>query len=345
MIAAHRGLRGIEGGCKGFFPWLKASVNCVSVTPRTNRFFLCLLLSLSAIGCGARTSRALEQPRPPEDKGSTLGTAAPARSSLADFMAQVRARALEARPPERPQVTHVEAADPRLAAAIVAARTFPTPEAFRQVAAEYDRLHIADRALDYLQQALVLDPRDPATYDALARLWRNGGLLNLALGDAYRAVYHAPASAIARNTLGTVFQALGNRREAQKQYERALQLDPRASYALNNLCYGAILNREPAKAVSACQAALSLDPHLAAARNNLGLAYAALGDLDSSRTAFEKSGDRASASYNLGIVYMARRQYPDAISAFASAQQARPSFGMATARAEQAARLAHAGAD
>jgi Flp pilus assembly protein TadD len=170
-------------------------------------------------------------------------------------------------------------------------------------------------------------------------------VLNLALADAHRAVYYAPSSAVAHNTLGTVFQALGYRREARQEYQRALQIDPAATYALNNLCYGWILDRDPARAVDACQSALNLDPRLAAAHNNLGLAYAALGDLEASRGAFERGGDQAAASYNLGIIYMARRQYPDAITAFVAAQQARPSFGMATARAGQAAKLAQAGAD
>jgi Flp pilus assembly protein TadD len=220
----------------------------------------------------------------------------------------------------------------------------PAPETHRLAAEEYRRLGIADRAYDYLQRALRLDAGDAATYDALARLWRDGGLPGLALADAHRAVYYAPWSPIARNTLGTVFQALGRRAEARTQYERALDLDPAAAYALNNLCYGWILDRQPDKAVSACRAALAIEPVLPAARNNLGLAHVALGELDAARAAFDGVGDRATVLYNLGIVHMARRRYPDAVSAFAAAQQARPVFPMAVARAEQAGRLALAGA-
>lgn len=303
-----------------------------------------MLVSVVLAGCGARTSN-LAQPQPPKDQASQSVPAAPAPFSLSAFMAEVRARVAEARPPVRQQLAHIEATDPRLAAALVTARAVPSPETLRAVAAEYERLQIVDRAHEYLQQAIVLDPQDASTYVALARLWRNGGLLNRALGDAHRAVYYAPASAVAHNTLGTVLQAIGHRQEARKEYERALTLDPSAAYALNNLCYGWILARDPHKAVASCQAALQLDPNLAAARNNLGLAYAALGDLDATRAAFQRSGDQASAAYNLGIIYMARRQYPDAVTAFAAAQQARPSFGMATVRAKQAAKLAHAGAE
>jgi tetratricopeptide (TPR) repeat protein len=260
-------------------------------------------------------------------------------------MAKARAVAAQARPPARASMAHLESADPRLAAAILAATTAPSPQTFRHVADEYQRLGVHDRAHDYLQHALTLDPHDGVTYDMRARLWRDGGFLDAAVGDAQRALYYAPKSAAAHNTLGTVFQALGRRKQARQEYVRALELDPSAAYALNNLCYGWILDREPGKAVEACEGALKLNPELAAARNNLGLAFAARGDLDATRTTFEHVGDRATALYNLGIVHMARREYSDAVSAFAAAQRARPSFRMATTRAEQAGKLALAGAD
>ena len=263
---------------------------------------------------------------------------------MSEFITKARARAAEARPP-RAAITRIESSDPKLAAALLEARITPSPQTFRGVADEYHRLKIDDRAHEYLHRANLMDPRDTATYDALARLWRDGGLLNLALADAHRAIYYGPNSAAAHNTLGTVFQALGQRERARAQYEKALQLDPTAAYALNNLCYSWILEREPGKAVTACQAALNLKPNLTAAQNNLGLAYAARGDLNATRGAFARVGDRATALYNLGIVHMGRREYADAVSAFAAAQQARPLFRMATVRAQQAGKLALAGAD
>jgi Tfp pilus assembly protein PilF len=66
-----------------------------------------------------------------------------------------------------------------------------------------------DKAHYYLVKALELAPKEAATHEAMARLWRDAGMPHLALGDAYRAVHYDPVSAPARNTLGTVFQALG----------------------------------------------------------------------------------------------------------------------------------------
>ena len=304
------------------------------------RLFVCALVSLVCAGCGTRAALKIDLPESAEPRFVASPDQA---ASLSSFIEQVRARMAEARPPQQTALEQVEAADPRLAAALAAAAIDPSPQTFRRVAEEYTRLQITDKAHEYLAQAYVLDARDPATYDARARLWRDGLLLDRALADAYRALYYAPASATVHNTLGTIFQALGRRDEAQRQYRRALDLDPNAAYALNNLCYALILGRQPAEAISACEAALKMSPSLLAARNNLALAHALRGDLAATRTAFEESGDPARALYNLGIVYMAKRQYPDAVSAFVAAQHARPSFRQASERAEQAARLALAG--
>lgn len=250
-------------------------------------------------------------------------------------MAKVRKLSQEARPQRNPSAT-VEGQDPMLAAALVAASARPSPETFRMVADEYHRLGVADRAHEYLNRALTLNPRDATTYDALARMWRDWGFPNLGLSDAYRAVYYAPAWAAARNTLGTIFQALGKRDLARAQYERALQLDPSADYALNNLCYGWILEGDNRRATAACLRALELNPGLTAASNNLGLAYAAAGDLDAARAAFDRSGDRPGALYNLGLAHLAKRRYADSVKAFQEAQAARPTMRLAGVRARQA---------
>jgi tetratricopeptide (TPR) repeat protein len=244
--------------------------------------------------------------------------------------------------PVRLQGETIEQQDPRLAAALLVVQSVRTPETNRAVAREYTRLGVFDRAHEYLNRALALDRQDGATYDALARIWRDSGFPNIALGEAYRAVFHSPDSPIARNTLGTVLQVMGFRRDARVQYEAALRLDPGALYALNNLCYGLILEGAASSAVRACQRALDIDPTLTVARNNLGIAYAAGGDLERAQTAFADSGDEAAALYNLGIVHLARREFRQAADAFQAAQRVRPSRQVAT-RVRQAIALSEAG--
>jgi Tfp pilus assembly protein PilF len=138
------------------------------------------------------------------------------------------------------------------------------------------------------------------------------------------------------NTLGTVFQALGRRELARAEYQRALQLDANAAYALNNLCYGWMLDNNPKKAIVACENALKLQPDLAATHNNLGLAYAANGDMEAARASFARAGDKATELYNTGLVRLAQRDYHGAIDAFESAHAARPTLFEAAERARQA---------
>ena len=192
----------------------------------------------------------------------------------------------------------LEGTDPKLREALALALALPTPEHMRDVAAEYRRLNVFDKAHTYLSKALILAPDDAVTLDAMARLWRDAGLPGLALSDAHRAVYFAPSSPEAHNTLGTVLQALGQRRMAQQEYARAVALNPAAAYALNNLCYASMLDGDTPSAVTFCRRALDSDPTLVAVHNNLALVYEAQGDHAAARREFAAAGDDADAMYN-----------------------------------------------
>jgi tetratricopeptide (TPR) repeat protein len=293
------------------------------------------LLSIACVSCAGRHPVNVT---PDANAAFTQSASADSVMSPADslevFMAKVRKLSAEARP-ERPAAITVESRYPSLAAAVAAATLAPSPATYREAAEEYRIVGIFDKAFQYLGMARTLDSRDAATYDALARLWRDSGFPGLALGDATRAAYFAPGSPVAHNTLGTIFQALGRKRLARGEYERALQLDPLAAYALNNLCYNWVLEGHTGKAVAACERALRLQPGLLAARNNLGLARAVGGSTADVRTAFAGAGDRAAELYNAGIVYLARGEYAGAVDAFDAALAVSPTTASA-ARLRQA---------
>jgi tetratricopeptide (TPR) repeat protein len=288
-------------------------------------------LCIAAAGCSGRHFVNVT----PGYKQASTPPAQPPGDSLEAFMDKVRQLQAEARP-ERPAPATVEGQHPTLAAAMGAAAFAPSPATYRIAAEEYRRAGVFDKAFEYLNKARALNSKDAATYDATARLWRDSGLPHAALGDAYRATYYAPASPVVHNTLGTIFQALGRRQLARAEYQRALQLDPGAAYALNNLCYGWVLDNQPQKAILACQNALKIQPDLAAAYNNLGLAHAANGDMAAAQAAFARAGDKAHELFNTGIVRMAHRDFNGAIDAFESAHAARPALVEAAGRARQA---------
>jgi len=298
------------------------------------RLLILSVALVAAAGCAERRFVNVT-PNSPSPDAAASAAGAPA-DSLSAYMAKFREIAANARPEGRPPLRTVEATDPALAAALLAATALPSPHSYRAVAEEYRRVQVYDKAHDYLARALKLDPKDAMTHDVLARTWRDAGFPHLGMGDVYRAIYYAPKSAAPRNTLGTLFQAMGRRAEARTQYELASRLDPLAGYAHNNLCYGWILEGDADRAVQACRRALSLDPSSPVAHNNAGLAYALSGDLAAARAAFAQAGSRADAAFNNGMVNLAAGQWDRASKDFLDALAADPSLRSAAVRARQA---------
>ena len=292
------------------------------------RIGVCVAAVVCATGCAARGVVRPAQTGAP-------ATTATEGDSLETAMGKVRALSTRARP-LNPSLRTVEASDPALAAALLVAEAHPSGAARRAVGAAYARLGILDKAHEHLTAAVTIDPHDAAAWDGLARIWRDWGFPYLGLADAHRAVFFAPKSPVVHNTLGTLFQALGRRADARIHYERALQLDATAAYALNNLCYSWILDQRVTEAVGACRRALALQPNLEAARNNLALAYASGGDLEGAAGQFSGASQAGRAEYNMGIVLLARREYAEAAKAFEAAQARRSNFRAAQVRERQA---------
>ena len=298
------------------------------------RILIVSVALIAAAGCAQRRYVDVTPNGLTPDRATATAAGAPA-DSLSAYMAKFREIAANARPEGRPVLRTVEATDPALAAALLAATVAPSPDTYRDVAQEYRRVRVYDKAHEYLTRALRLDSKDALTHDALARVWRDAGLPHLGVGDVSRAIYYAPRSAAPRNTLGTLFQAMGRRAEARTQYEIATRLDPLAGYAHNNLCYGWILDGDSSRALQACRRALSIEPESPIAHNNAGLAYALAGDLTAARESFAHAG-RAAAAYNSGVVNLAARDWDAASKDFLDAFAADPSLRSAALRARQA---------
>jgi Flp pilus assembly protein TadD len=230
----------------------------------------------------------------------------------------------------------IESKDPRLAAAILAEAVQPNAEGALQVAREYVRLGVLDAAYKCTARALKRKPNLPAAHDMMARIWRDWGMPETALGHAHRAIYFAPRWSGAYNTLGTVLDALSRRDEARTAFLRAFELDSGAGWALSNLCYLEFRARNLEEARRRCEAAVRASPALATAHNNLALTHAAAGDMAGARDAFLEGGDAATASYNIGIVYLAEGRYEDASKAFQQAIDAKPDYTAAKTRAHEA---------
>jgi tetratricopeptide (TPR) repeat protein len=312
------------------------------MTRRFAAFSVVVCAAAVCAGCAARAGSRAAQPI--AGRGEPAAERKPAQAasgSMEQYVAKIRNLSARARPASHVLPT-LESSDRRLAEALRLAATSPAAESLRHVGDEYRRLGVIDVAFRYYNDALRADPTDAAAYDGLARIWRDWGLPGLGLGDASRAVYYARSSGTSYNTLGTVMQALGNRREARVAYEHALRSDPHASYALTNLCYLSFLEGSAGAALRECRRALELNPEATAARNNLALIYASQGRLDLARSELSGSGDEAASQFNMGVIYMATKDYTKAATAFQAALLARPSFSAAGQRARQAQAQAQA---
>ncbi len=286
---------------------------------------LCLVAAFAWGGCATHRAAGVK-PAPPRT----------ASQSLESYIGKVRAVSAAAAPTRAGSLfASIEASDLRLAAALRDLAAEGSAVNHRRVGQEYRRVGVLDMAHRHFTAAVQLDPADAASFDALARIWRDWGVPHLGLADAYRAVDLAPASATAVNTVGTLLAAAGSMRQAREWYARALLLDPQAEYALNNLCYAELMLGRSA-AMLACHRAAALAPASPAIRNNLGLAFAAEGDFDRARAQFEAAGEAGSADFNMGIVYMAKRDFRRAAAAFDAALRARPGSTLTARRAQQA---------
>jgi tetratricopeptide (TPR) repeat protein len=266
--------------------------------------------------------------------------APPPSPTLEEAIGKMRRLMVEARPEPKSAPETLESRDPDLAQALADLKTFPTPERHVDVAAAYQTRGLLEQAYDHYMQALRLDSRYADAYEGLARVWRDWGLPNLGLGDAHRAIYYAPSSAAARNTLGTLLQSLGRNRDARRAYGLAALMDVTAGYPLSNLCYLSFVEGNATQAIGECRAAIERDPKLSAAHNNLALTYAAIGRLDLARGEFARADGPRAASYNMGIVSFAQKRYAEAAKEFEAAAAGHPFFPEAVSRAQAARRLA-----
>jgi Flp pilus assembly protein TadD len=229
------------------------------VTPRVaSRGVLLALVALAAAGCAATrapslASRLVTPGRPAVDVGGPrpVTTAGPGR-----VRPEARdGRAIQVAARRSNNLGTLEATSPALQRALLALSLRPSATHYLQVATAYTSAGVGDRAFDYLDAGIKQHPSAAALHDAVARLWRDWGFPDRGLAAAHRADFHAPRSAEARNTLGTVLWVLGERADARHAFAVATELDPGAWYAWHNLCASSMAAGDTGDAALPCRRA------------------------------------------------------------------------------------------
>jgi tetratricopeptide (TPR) repeat protein len=229
-----------------------------------------LVCATLATGCAVHrpaslADRFITEGEPSIDLGGTI------QQPLAGpDVAQLRKLAATAKPHAKDSTAEVaEGRDPRLRDRLALLKKAPSAEHHRDVAIEYRRLGIADAAFDHLSSAIRLDPKDAASFDLRARLWRSWRLPEFGVPDARKAVALAPQSATAWNTLGLLLEDSRKVPDGITAYLKAVELDDQAAYAWSNLCRVLTARTDTAAAIKACRRAIGLDPASEASQRHL----------------------------------------------------------------------------
>ncbi len=154
-------------------------------------------------------------------------------------------------------------------------------------------------------------------------VWQNSGTLWLDVIDKY------PGIARAHNNLGAYYQATGKTGAALREFEKAVELDPRYPDAYNNLGLWHGQKGEYEKAIVELKKAIALRPDYSEARNNLGMCYNGSGmfqeAINQYREALNVEPD-AEIHYNLGNSYFTVGKTDKAVNEYGRALAIDPGF-------------------
>jgi tetratricopeptide (TPR) repeat protein len=225
----------------------------------------------------------------------------------------------------------VEEHDPTLASLIEKEKSDPTnAENHFQIASIYHRYRIFDVAYSEYQKAIERDAGNPVFYEGLGRLWRDSGAPQLGISVLEKALQLKSDLVEAWNSLGTIYDEVGNFAQAQHCYLKALESDPSLDFVHNNLCFSYLQIGEVEKAIYHGEKAVELNPGFAAAHNNLGFAYGMADDLTRALHQFSLAGDAAEAQNNLGVLLLKRQKNHEAMEHFRLAVKLKPFYKVAT---------------
>ena len=135
------------------------------------------------------------------------------------------------------------------------------------------------------------------------------------------------------NNLGILAAREGNFDLAIQYFQRALQIDPEHSIALQNLGSAYRQKKDWPQAKRALERALALNPDDAEANYSLGMVYAQQNDTERAYDYLQKAlGSRPAypeALNNLGILYLRTRRPEDAIRSFEQSIRVAPAYDQA----------------
>ena len=135
----------------------------------------------------------------------------------------------------------------------------------------------ADEAIDPLEQALRLDPRNMLAHYNLAFALYSKGQLDGAIDHFQQALSIAPKSAALHNNLGMALKDRGRLDEAIEHLRQSVSINPKSAYGQLNLGVALYDKGRVDEAFDHVQQAVNLDPNYAIAHGNLAFLLRARG--------------------------------------------------------------------
>ena len=182
------------------------------------------------------------------------------------------------------------------------------PNLLLMSAQAYSALGDAFATEQALKKTVEADPQSLEAYAMLGRLYYQQGRLDLARRELEKFVSTAPMSVPGNTMLGTILELQGRKDEAKNRYNKALQIDPRAAVAANNLAWiDANNNGNLDVALQLAQSAKAQLPNRHEIDDTLGWIYYKKGlssmAIDALTNSTLKSPDNPNYNYHLALAH------------------------------------------
>jgi tetratricopeptide (TPR) repeat protein len=182
------------------------------------------------------------------------------------------------------------------------------PNTLLMAAQTYSALGDAFEMERALKKTVEADPQSLQAYSMLGRMYYQQGRLDLARAELEKYVSTAPLSVPGNTMLGTILELQGKKDEAKTRYGKALQIDPRAAVAANNLAWiNANTNGNLDIALQLAQTAKAQLPNRHEVDDTLGWIYYKKGlssmAIEALSSSTQKQPDNPSYNYHLALAH------------------------------------------
>jgi protein O-GlcNAc transferase len=190
-----------------------------------------------------------------------------------------------------------------------------------------------ESAFHLVNKAISYNPNNPIYYNSLGNMFEDVGNVDEAISCYNEAVQLNPLFTQAYNNMGVAFANKGKLDEALSCYEKAVELDPSRSTTYNNMGLAFAKHGNFDKAISCYEKAADLAPHSAVAHNNMGNAFRSKGRYDEAIAHFRKAltlnPDYCEAYNNMGNVFRDKGDHDGAVRCYHSALELKPDYAVA----------------